>query len=694
MLKQLYKTLLISVISWSLLTFQSAVVFAASESKATVTTDSNGVITSKKSVHFEKVSDNDMLASITMLAGGFIAGRMYQNYSPVSIDVTIAAAGGVAFIAGEIMSNVKFKGTIDGMTAEVEKKSDGTFNEEQIQRLQDLRQSYSEAKNTTKTKKTLQLASAAAFGAAALTAAYMATTEEGAVMACQTALNGAKAGLASCASGSLLTAPSEAKACVACQGEMAKYHTTLVTYSKTRSIPSPSRLKDAQTIKFEQILEVDAGKVQCLQGGIAAKISTGVASVCTPTIKLLIADQQSAKKITLTQNSKDIHNYLGLPVQTLPIEPVKTNIFANYLERSLSLFFPEAKASWLPLLGLGAGTALAFTGILGTMGVSVDTYMYVPRNRAVAFGALAGVAYMASRSSDNVIQKLDEHIKKIDAILADMSKLAKGAKAQNLQNQAISIQTINPGSVEINTYTADGVAKSPCMAGNSSENCTTLSDKLSSMPGFANLPDSLKGIASQAVNLGDSLSGSTGISGSTITTAESLGSKQNAISKALQNQQAALVKISNGSFDPKKEDEKFKNTVNAGLKKELQKHGMTATGFMASIGATPIDSSVAKDDKGNDKLKKESATSNAINMASDGEATKEKEEAFKLDFKEEPQMAEGIVLGAPQVSGNDRYDVKTNEIGGENGPSIFELISRRYIKSGYPKLLEEEPAKN
>lgn len=122
MLKHLYKTLLVSVICGSLLTLQSPVAFAASETKGTVTTDSNGVITAKKNYTFDKVSDSDMLASITMLAGGYIAGRMWQAYTPVSTDVTIAAAGGVAFIAGEIMSNVKFKGTIDAMTLEVEKK--------------------------------------------------------------------------------------------------------------------------------------------------------------------------------------------------------------------------------------------------------------------------------------------------------------------------------------------------------------------------------------------------------------------------------------------------------------------------------------------------------------------------------------------------------------------------------------------
>jgi hypothetical protein len=58
MLKHLYKTFLISLITWSLLGFNSAVVLAQTEAKATVTTDKNGVITAKKTHKFEKVSES------------------------------------------------------------------------------------------------------------------------------------------------------------------------------------------------------------------------------------------------------------------------------------------------------------------------------------------------------------------------------------------------------------------------------------------------------------------------------------------------------------------------------------------------------------------------------------------------------------------------------------------------------------
>lgn len=91
MLKHLYKTFLILLISWSLLSFNSAIVLAQTETKATVTTDSKGVITSSKSYSFGKVSDADMLSSIAMLAAGVVAGRIIKNYGfsdrPLTADV-------------------------------------------------------------------------------------------------------------------------------------------------------------------------------------------------------------------------------------------------------------------------------------------------------------------------------------------------------------------------------------------------------------------------------------------------------------------------------------------------------------------------------------------------------------------------------------------------------------------------------
>jgi len=41
------------------------------------------------------------------------------------------------------------------------------------------------------------------------------------------------------------------------------------------------------------------------------------------------------------------------------------------------------------MMGLGAGAAASYFLISGTLGTAIDTQMYVPLNRAIAFGVLA-----------------------------------------------------------------------------------------------------------------------------------------------------------------------------------------------------------------------------------------------------------------------------------------------------------------
>ena len=86
MLRHFYKSFIISIISGSLTTMSPA--FAA----GTNTTDKDGIITNTQTHKFDKVKENDMMASLTMLGGGFIAARMVQAYKPMTMDVMIAGA--------------------------------------------------------------------------------------------------------------------------------------------------------------------------------------------------------------------------------------------------------------------------------------------------------------------------------------------------------------------------------------------------------------------------------------------------------------------------------------------------------------------------------------------------------------------------------------------------------------------------
>jgi len=229
------------------------------------------------------------------------------------------------------------------------------------------------------------------------------------------------------------------------------------------------------------------------------------------------------------------------------------------------------------------------------------------------------------------------------------------------------------------------------MASNSTTNCKSTTDALASMPGFANLPDSFKDLAAQTTTLGDKLSGTNGISGSALSSANALASKQNAVAKLLKSRQEAYEKLTGVNVN--KEQGKLLERLNAKTKKALMKNGMTASGMMASIGGSPISTSDLKEKLKPEIAKDSKPNSNLVDISSNTD-DKEKD-TLNLDFKEAPSedVAALDMSGGTTSSSQPEYQIDSNEINGENGPTIFELLSNRYIKSGYPKLLEEEPAK-
>ena len=362
-MKHLYKTFLISILSGSLLMFQMTALAedtttgssggttsgsdsssSSSEStakkltsdptevKGPVVTDKNGVMTQTSTHKFDKIEDSDMLASIEMVATGFITAMIIKSYKPLTTDVMIAGIGGIAFIAGEVMSNMSFKGKIDAMTVEVTKKSDGTVNEEQMQRLLDLKKSYETARKATKTKRMLQLAAAAAYGLAAIMALFSKKKEESSLESCLTAV---KAASLSCAN-------------------TAEYISQITAYQTARSTPGVnSNSKNAEVVPLQTAL-LPFPCVPMVIGGItaagAAAATANVNNVCTPVLTEMMKNQTSTPLVPkISANDKMLQNLLY--ANQLPaIKQVKP---AGIMDSMLNFVFPKAQASWLPLLGLG-----------------------------------------------------------------------------------------------------------------------------------------------------------------------------------------------------------------------------------------------------------------------------------------------------------------------------------------------------
>ena len=702
MFKHVFKTMFIGVISSGLITtpvlsqtntnYAPAAATSTATSapdkgstlatSTTVTTDQDGRKGLTKTYDLDGVKSNDMIASITGIAVGAIGARMAMNYKPITTDVMIAAVGGAAFIAGELMSNMKAKGDLEKQTAEVQMKKGMAPNQEQIEYFQKLKKSYEEAKSATKTKKTMQMAASVAFGAAAAMATYYAFNEVAGDARCKAAMSLAATQYGTCAAASVtVVAASEAAACAACAAQLAPYQAQWTAAEANRQTPGSSAAKSGTDKPVQTKLA--AGPCPASGGGTAAGITAAVTSACSSVVALKLAGSPFGPP----SNGVSYLNNILYPQPKIVYSEFQSRENLSF-DKLLDVFFPRAQAGWMPMFGLAGGALASYFLISGPLGIQIDSMMYVARNRAIVFAGLAGLSFMAAKSSDNQIKQIEGNIAKIDAILKEMLDYSKGVTTANTKPQQVQIQAVDPSKGINQLYTADQKAKSPCLTSSGTDNCTSVEESITKSAGFGSLPPSMQALARETAGLGDSLSGKNGISGAALGKADSLGAKRGAVNGLLKKTQTKFNNASKGKkTDFDKEAGKFLGGMAATVKRSMQKNGISPGGMLASLGGHPMDSSALGKPLEETLTKGEAPVAGSI--GSDGIAPEKKEdgENLNLDFAAAPELAEGA--GAEGAAAAE-YDVSTNEIHGENGPSIFEVISSRYLKSGYSKLLEEE----
>ena len=685
MVKFLYKTLLISILSGSL----SMMSFMALADDSTVIgRDAKGNLVELSKLKLEAVQQNDMLSSITMLVAGAITARMATSYRELTIDVGVAAAGGIAFIAGEVISSVGFKKTIDEMSVDIKKTSEATKDQDQIQRLEDLKKSYQEAQKSISTKKKLQLAASAAFLGAAGIAVYFSFQDEAMEAACNGAIATANTSLAACSiSGAAGFTASESLACKACSAELNLYSTAFKTSSvKAKTPGAPSEVTDKTVVPIQEKLLIGACKTEASASASVTAIVSGIESVCRPAIAMKKRIQTSGKVVDA--KIPFLNKQLFGDKELLANHELFQSRENNFFEKAINLILPKAQAGWMPFLGLGAGAAASYFLLSKTWGTAVDVQMYSPINRAIVFGILGGLAYLSSKSSDNQLSALDGNISKIDKILNDLNGNTKGIQGAKITERSLVgiPMTSNPyGDVPLNQ---NPNIKTDCATSASSSNCVSLTSQLTNLQGFSDLPSAFKNIATQSSNLGDGLSGKNTISGSTLSDAANLAGKQSAIGKLLSQAQSKLNSKLASNGKPKIDFDGAQNKLlkvwNSQTKNAL---GGTSPGsFLSSVGGSPLSGS---NDLGKLTGAESTKKSAAFSAGAIGGAGGSKD--MNLDFKEPGLAVDAKAAGAN--ADQTKYDIGANDITTNQGASIFEVISNRYIKSAYPKLLEEIPVK-
>jgi hypothetical protein len=683
---------------------------AFAQTSTPITRDANGVMKKTETHTFSAPEGSEMLSSITMIAIGVIGTRMAINYKPMTTDVMVAAVGAASFIAAEVMTNLKIKNTMETMTATITKSSDGKNDQAQIDHLVELKKSYEEARDATETKKKFQLVAAAAFAGAAAMAVYYSFQEDMLQGVCEKTIATAQTSLTTCvttgtaaaatiastvgtAAPALYKAVDDGKSCATCTAEMANYLKDLEIAQKYSKLPKPSAAVSLEMKKYEITLNAPACK---MPGFTNTAMNSAVSASCQPllTSNLFTRTMNPAPEVAKNENNFLNQILFGSHKTIANYELFQSSENYSIVNQAINFILPQAEASWLPMMGLAGGAAASYLLIKGPLAAAIDTQMYVPMRRGIVFGVLAGLSYMASKSSQDQIDKINANIENIDKILAELNNLKNGVNVKTAAEQQLKMQSVlgitNP-EIAINP---NPNVKMDCIGSSGNTNCKALDLQSINGPSLSGVPE-LKSIATTAANLGNGMSGVNTMSSATLANANNLLGKQNAISKLLAKAQSNLNEqlISSGkpAIDFAGEQKNLLNSWNKQTAKSLKAGGMSAGAFLASIGGTPIAGALAEVSKPAimPAMKSGGASSGG---GSSGGGSSAKDKTFNLDFKEAGAVAGDAGVKA-EDSSSGKFDIGKNDINTNSDESIFQLISNRYLKSGYPKLLEEIPVK-
>lgn len=683
MINFFYRTILVSIISGTLV-LSPATVYAQAPTQQTLS----------------GVSDTNILNSITMLAVGLIATRLYKY--KMTTDIALSAAGGLAYIYGEVSSTGKFKELKNDLQIEVEGLSGGQQNQAQVDYLRGLKKSYTDASDILKEKKTLQLASATAFASAAVVGLVMEKMEKAAFDACTSEV---------------------AKAQMACSNRLAldpafqQLGMYIHSYKSVRRVAAAREWPESsergnqnvkqQRIKMDQNVESlstyltsevalalntatystpptsDATLMVACQ---PATSSNGIKTACMKLSKLLEENESSAAGAFNGSSWVYDSSFLQkLFEPTFITSAEDSRINPNYFEKLINLAMPKAEASSMGLmLGLGGAAAgFVLNNLAPALGATVDEFLLTPSKRAIVWGALGAITLMASQSTQAEIDKIDVNTKKIDKILNgfQVNQIKKSNIVENILNAIIS--KVNAGTTKVLPTTTSEVAtqsappaRMPCLAGPGDTNCPSLTSRLNSAAGFKYLPSSFQNVVGQITHLADQMSGSSSITPKTMALAKSIAGLQPAISDLVIKTQKDLDnrEMKNGVRRPDlariQRQAHFFAKLNSTTASVLQKKETTPIAFLASYGGTAMPKTDASSNPAASALKKvEPITTADVQTFVAGEI-KSAEDS-------------GVIAEV------EKKNYKVNDINTNKDESIFSVISNRYLKSAFPKFFGE-----
>jgi hypothetical protein len=349
--------------------------------------------------------------------------------------------------------------------------------------------------------------------------------------------------------------------------------------------------------------------------------------------------------------------------------------------------------------GLAGGAAVAYYTATKSNSRWLDSMLATPKWRSVVFGIAGTVAAATAVISKKTEGTMGENAEKLEALLADVLKLqnmpgvytSPGQQSPGVQTSLAPTQIQSP-------QLATGTVQAPCLR--DEKGCVKLESEIKADPGITDFGSTMSNLASLSGKVADGVMGSDSLSEGTMSDVEALAAQQGAVNKLSKRTAEALnKKLKEAGKDPVDLDALTDSALRSlqaatirSLKNNPEGRDSLASTFGMKSLAIPGSGRAAVGDLERDEAV-ESALAEGGGPTGVGAAGTGNGFDFNFDFDDEvadSSNAYGDTLGLM----GDMVDLQDYEaiddIVSNRDVSLFQIITVRYFKSGFPRLFEIE----
>lgn len=360
------------------------------------------------------------------------------------------------------------------------------------------------------------------------------------------------------------------------------------------------------------------------------------------------------------------------------------------------LVLSDAHAFGMKELGLTGAVLGFFISTFMRQANILDRMMATPRRRALAYGIAAGISVAAAILSKKIEGKMGENVKKLQELLKQMDRL-KDTSVAGTGNTTVTpnlYESLAPRNIQQPTRLSDD-ERLPCPNPSTDGKCPSMKEEFEKQSAISSFGAPMATLATSTGQMADNMLGNDPLGAASLADANNLASQGAVADRMLDHARKSyndvLKKRGGAPFDFDKESNKFRDELKRATIKSLQdtKGGNSAVAAFGSGGLRPIPESANKpvelDEEAVAALMEEAPVEK-----NDGNKGDEMNFEFfgEDEFAYDPNLDNAIMGADGLIRDIDGGGESTDDIVNNRDVSLFQIITVRYFKSGFPRLFE------